>query len=161
MILRQITTCAAPATTIATARSRGHDRQVLYRLGVCHRHRWLAQDWPGTRTTAPDGSGRCGTAVDHRTYDGVVQSHIDLWIRPATTQDLPEHGGSAARLLRAAAAWAQQDSRGEHALAVVLGHAATVAEAIEAGSLNIESGRHQVLAALSAAETTDAALRGA
>ncbi|MEU3220054.1 hypothetical protein [Streptomyces sp. NPDC006971] len=160
-MLRQITTCTNPASTTITRYSPTGDRAVLYRLGVCHRHRWLAQDWPGTRTAAPDKSGRCGTAVDHRTYDDVVQSHIDLWIRPATAQDLPEHGGSAARMLRAAAAWAQQDSRGEHALAVVLGHAASVAEAIEAGSLNIESGRQQMLAALSAAETTDAALRGA
>ncbi|MFF8617906.1 hypothetical protein [Streptomyces sp. NPDC015350] len=59
-MLRQITTCTDPATTI-TRHSPAGDRSVLYRLGVCHRHQWLARDWSG-RAPAPRTARSAGAS---------------------------------------------------------------------------------------------------
>lgn len=158
MLLRQITTCTAPATTTITRYGPTGDRAVLYRLAVCHRHQWLARGWRGQHTRTPGGRGRCGVVIDYRGYDQVVQSHVTVWLGPATTQYPQMHGGSLACTLRAAADWVRG---GESALATALDHAAAVAEAVDAGVLDAGSGRAQVLAALAVAETIDAAGRGA
>ncbi|MFE3146542.1 hypothetical protein ACFXJ6_07750 [Streptomyces sp. NPDC059218] len=158
MLLRQITTCTDPATTTITRHGPTGDRSVLYRVGVCRRHQWLAQDWHGQRTRTPAGQGRCGTVIDYRDHDQVMESHLTVWLGPTTTQYPQMHGGSLARTLRAAAGWVNGH---EDSLAGVLGHAAAVAEAVEAGALDAEPGRAQLLAALSVAETIGAAARGA
>ncbi|MEU2674232.1 hypothetical protein ABZ622_36285 [Streptomyces sp. NPDC007164] len=168
MLLRQITTCTDPATTVIERRSQKAGQALQYRLGTCRRHRWLARDWRGLRTRSP-GEGRCGTVIDYRSYERIVQSHADLWIGPSTTQYLQMHGGDVARTLRAAHAfkahaaddWVRRPREIETAMVAVLDHAARLAEAIEAEQIDVESGRGQLLAALSACETIDAAERGA
>ncbi|MET8816408.1 hypothetical protein ABZW47_30960 [Streptomyces sp. NPDC004549] len=102
--------------------------------------------------------------TDHRAYLQVVQSHLDTWIGPLTTQDLLDtHGGDVAAALRAAHQWMREGygdratARGDlwYAVAVALGHAAWLTEAVAARLLEREDGERQVLAALSAAETLD------
>ncbi|MFJ5820110.1 hypothetical protein ACIQGT_40425 [Streptomyces sp. NPDC093108] len=167
-MLRQITTCTDPATTIIERHSPTGDRTVLYYLGTCRRHRWLAREWRGQRRRAPGGEGRCGVVLDYRSYDRIVQSHVDLWIGPASIEH-PQKHSTIAHTLRTAATsrarstadWARNPWEIETALAAALDHAATIAEAIDAGAVDAESGQHQVLAVLSTAETIDAATRGA
>ncbi|MDF3303041.1 hypothetical protein [Streptomyces tropicalis] len=161
-VLRQLTACTAPATHMVEGRSRTKERALQYRVEVCARHRWLAGHWPGRHTRREPG-GRCGTMADHRAYLQVVRSHLDTWVGPLTTQDLDTHGGDVAAALRAAHQWMREGygdratARGDlwYAVAVALGHAAWLAEAVAAGLLEREDGERQVLAALSAAETLD------
>ncbi|MEW2633352.1 hypothetical protein AB0903_17270 [Streptomyces sp. NPDC048389] len=165
-VLRQITTCPEPATYVVEARSRKAGRALEFRVEVCGRHRWLVNHWTGRRQGLDPG-GRCGTMLDHRPYERVVASHADEWMVPLTAQHPDHHGGSVAGALRAAHEWMTDAGgpaargRRDGALLVALGHAARIAEAIEAGDVDAEGGRAQLLAALSVVETVAVAERGA
>ncbi|MEU9777089.1 hypothetical protein [Streptomyces sp. NPDC047968] len=162
-VLRQIATCTAPSTLVIERRSRRKGRDVDYRVEVCARHRWLAErDW-GKSFTGEGAGGRCGTVVDYRGYDQVVQSHSDLWLRPLAMHGPEDHGGDVALALAAAVEFLVGARAGREAGGVpaALGHAARVAEALAAGVLGVEEGQAQVLAALSAAEAVAVADRGA
>ncbi|MFF8617905.1 hypothetical protein [Streptomyces sp. NPDC015350] len=102
------------------------------------------------RTRAPDSQERWGIVVDQRGHDQVVESHLTIWLGPATAQYPQMHGGSIACTLRAAADWVHGYEGG-----------LAVAEAVDAGTFDAGAGRLQLLAALSAAETIEAAARGA
>ncbi|WP_457541806.1 hypothetical protein [Streptomyces filamentosus] len=158
-VLRQITTCTAPSTLVIVRASRRTGREADYRLEVCRRHRWLADQWSGRRS-AEGAGGRCGTVHDHRDPEQVIHSHFDLWIHVRGLATLEEHDGDVARALRAAHQW-MTECRDSSAPAIVLDHAARIADALAAGTLPAEDGQQQLLAALSAAETLDAADRGA
>ncbi|MFD7616559.1 hypothetical protein [Streptomyces sp. NPDC059802] len=168
-MLRQITTCTDPATTIIERHSQHGEGAVQYRLGTCRRHRWLAQDWRGQRSRCPEGEGRCGVVLDYRSYDRIVQSHVDLWIGPTATEYAQKHGADISLTLRAAHAfkaqaaddWVRSPREIETALVAVLDHAATIAEALAAEQIAVEAGQAQLLAALAVGETIDAAARGA
>ncbi|GAU66673.1 hypothetical protein SSP35_03_03210 [Streptomyces sp. NBRC 110611] len=167
-VLRQITTCPMPAAHAVEGRSRKAGRALEYQVKVCTRHRSLTQDWPGRQIShAPDG--RCGTVLDHRAYEQVVQSHGDQWIGPLTTQRLRDYGGDVAAMLRAAHDWLaavfkdpeMQRYEIHGAVVTALDHAARLAEAVASGRLDPETGKAQVLAALGVAETIDVVSRGA
>ncbi|MFB7825331.1 hypothetical protein [Streptomyces hydrogenans] len=101
-VLRQISTCAEPSTLVVERRSRRKDRDFDYRVAVCVRHRWLAEeDWG--KSLREGAGGRCGTVVDHRDYAQVVQSHSELWLRPLAMHGPEDHGGDVALALHAAA----------------------------------------------------------
>ncbi|MFD9047890.1 hypothetical protein [Streptomyces zaomyceticus] len=159
-VLRQITTCNASSTAAVERRSRHKNREIDYRVEVCERHRWLAREWGGT-LTEESTSGRCGTVFDYRSFDQVVQSHSDLWLRSLAARGPEDAGGDVALALAAATDFlsaAFQESRG---ILAALGHATRVAEALASGALPVEEGQAQVLAALSAAESVAIADRGA
>ncbi|QUW85846.1 hypothetical protein SMIR_41855 (plasmid) [Streptomyces mirabilis] len=158
-VLRQLTTCTAPSTVVIERRTRARDRPMDYRLEVCHRHRWLANSWTGRR--GPEGAGgRCGTVTDYRPFAAIVQSHADLWLRALTTNAPEDHGGDLAAALRAGFEWLTT-YREPTGVATALEHAARIAEATAAGTLQPAEGQAQVLAALNLAETLDASGRGA
>lgn len=162
-VLRQIATCTAPSTLVIERRSRRKDRDVDYRVEVCARHRWLVErDW-GKSFTGEGAGGRCGTVVDYRDYDQVVQSHSDLWLRSLAMHGTEDHGGDVALALAAATEFLAgvRACREAGGVTAALGHAARVAEALAAGVLGADEGQAQVLAALSAAETVVIADRGA
>ncbi|MFF9458073.1 hypothetical protein [Streptomyces flaveolus] len=158
-ILRQITTCTATSTVVVERRTRAGDRPVDYRLEVCRRHRWLADSWTGRRG-AESAGGRCGTVTDYRPFAAIVQSHAHLWLRALTTTGPEDHDGDLAAALRAGFDWLTT-YREPTGVAMALEHAARVAEATAAGTLQLAEGQVQVLAALSLAETLDAGARGA
>ncbi|MER7688805.1 hypothetical protein [Streptomyces sp. NPDC097610] len=174
-VLRQITTCTKPATLVATRAGR-RGRAMDYRMAMCQRHRWLADRWGGRRSAPASNGGRCGTVLDYRTYDEVIRSHYEQWLRPMTGYVTEDHGDDVAAALRAAHDWLA----GEHAdgperpltpparflmpvdgVRVALDQAARTAEALAAGLLEEQPGQTQVLMALSVAETLDALGRGA
>ncbi|CAL9327224.1 hypothetical protein [Streptomyces sp. SudanB182_2057] len=161
-VLRQIATCTAPSTMVVVRRSRRKEWDVDYRVAVCARHRWLAErDW-GKSFTGEGVGGTCGTVIDYRGYDQVVQSHSDLWLRSLAMHGPEDRGGDVALALAAAAAFLAESRAYREAggVTAALGHAARVAEALVAGVLGAEEGQAQVLAALSAAETVVVADRG-
>ncbi|MGW1815432.1 hypothetical protein ACWCQM_17965 [Streptomyces sp. NPDC002125] len=162
-VLRQIATCTAPSTMVVERRSHRKDRDLDYRVEVCARHRWLAEEDWGKSFTGEGAGGRCGTVIDYRDYDQVVQSHSDLWLRPLAMNGLEDYSGDVALALGAAAQFlaGARAYREEGGTVAALGHAARVAEALAAGVLGTEEGQAQVLAALSAAETVVSADRGA
>ncbi|MFD3422614.1 hypothetical protein [Streptomyces decoyicus] len=168
-MLRQITTCDVPAVQTIEHRSRKAGRTLEYRLQLCGRHRWLARSWPGRRE-AHEPVGRCGTLLDHRDYDRVVESHANEWLVSLTTQHPSNHHGDVAETLRAAHIFLAKAREyigppGYRAditdgIVVALDHAARIAESIADGTAG-EAARAQLLAALSVAETIAAAARGA
>ncbi|MCX5278004.1 hypothetical protein OG756_41735 (plasmid) [Streptomyces sp. NBC_01310] len=166
-VLRQITTCREPATFVVERRSGRRGRPLEYQLGTCARHRWLADGWAGRRTVTREPDGRCGTVLDYRSFDAVVRSHVEEWIRPLTAEGPEDHGGDVAAALRAAhdrlwgAAVVSRTRPQEDGVRAALDQAARAAEAARAGALDEEASRAQVLMALSVAETLDALGRGA
>lgn len=175
-VLRQIATCTQPATLVVERASRRRSRTVDYRMTICRRHRWLAESWGGRRSTPASNDGRCGTVLDYRTYDEVIRSHYEQWLRPMTAYVTEDHGDDVAAALRAAHDWLA----GEHVdgperpqvpparflmpvdgVRAALDQAARAAEALAAGLVEEPHGQVQVLAALSVAETLDALGRGA
>jgi hypothetical protein len=158
-VLRQITTCTELSTVVIERRARARDRSVDYRLEICRRHRWLANNWTGRRSAEGSG-GRCGTVTDYRPYAKIVQSHADLWLRALTANGPEDHDGDLAAALRAGFELLTVH-REPSGVAIALEHAARIAEAIAVGILPLAEGQAQVLAALSTAETLDAGARGA
>ncbi|MFD3729026.1 hypothetical protein [Streptomyces sp. NPDC058671] len=158
-VLRRITTCTTPSTLIVERATRHLDRPYDYRLQVCRRHRWLTEQWTGRRTVAGPAAGVCGEVLDYRGYLKVVESHADLWLRPLTAHGPEDHGGDLPRALTAAYETLTLH-REPTEVAVAIGHAARIATALATGDLDMEDGQSQVLAALSIAETLDAASRG-
>ncbi|MFB6881447.1 hypothetical protein ACFCY8_11510 [Streptomyces noursei] len=169
MQLRQITTCSASAVQTIEHRSRKAGRALEYRLQLCNRHRWLARSWSGRRE-AHDPVGRCGTLLDLRDYDRVVESHGDEWLMSLTTHHPRDHQGDVAAALRAAHTFLAdareytgtlgQRTDIDDGIVVALDHAAQIAEAIADGTVGLD-GRGQLLSALGVAETIAAAARGA
>ncbi|MFE3558704.1 hypothetical protein ACFXKW_28170 [Streptomyces sp. NPDC059193] len=83
-----------------------------------------------------------------------------MWLLALTTNAPEYHDGDLAAALRAGYVWltAHREPTG---LATALEHAARIAEATTAGTLQPAEGQAQLLAALSMAETLDASARGA
>jgi hypothetical protein len=175
-VLRQITTCAEPATFTVERVGRRKGREVDYRLTICRRHSWLAERWSGRRTTSVSGAGRCGTVVDYRTYNEVICSHREQWLCSMTAYVTEDHGDDVAAALCAARDWLAGEHVDAHerfllppvrslmpldGVRVALDHAARAAEALAAGLVEDHEGQGQVLAALSIAEALDALGRGA
>ncbi|MFK0142513.1 hypothetical protein [Streptomyces murinus] len=167
-VLRQITACTDPAIRVVERHKGVKDRPVEYRMALCRRHRWLA--WPGGQRPADGDAGRCGTVMDYRPFQQIVDSHVDVWLRPRFHVAPQDHGGDVAAALRAAhndlligLARIGRRSPAEmgYALAAALDHAARLAEAVTDGTLDATPGRAQLLTALSVAESIDAAERGA
>lgn len=166
-VLRQITACSEPATRVVERRRGMKDRPIDYRMALCRRHRWLA--WPGGQRAAAGDAARCGTVIDYRPFEQIVDSHVAEWLRPRLHQAPQDHGDDVAAALRAAhtgllASLALPTGRRPaemgYALAASLDHAARLAEAAAAGTLDVEAGKAQLLTALSVAEAIDATERG-
>ncbi|MCL6731038.1 hypothetical protein [Streptomyces neyagawaensis] len=175
-VLRQITACAEPAALVLVRAGRRRGRAVDYRMAMCRRHRWLAERSGGRRSTPGPAGGRCGTVMDYRTYDEVLRSHYEQWLRPMTGSVIEDHGDDVAATLRAAHDWLA----GEHVdgptrplvpparslmpldgVRAALDQAARATEALAAGLMEEHHGQVHVLAALALAETLDALGRGA
>ncbi|MEV6124398.1 hypothetical protein AB0M23_28475 [Streptomyces sp. NPDC052077] len=131
-VLRQITSCQAPATTTLTRHTSA--RTLLWQGHVCHRHRHLLLQLTGasnlnSRATrpAPDPAPRCGTLHDHQPIDQAIESHARMWLQTPAE-------GTWAEQLTAAAALAvytgdpQADALTEIARAAEDGPAARVLE---------------------------------
>jgi hypothetical protein len=166
-VLRQLTTCTAPATHVIERHSLKAGRPLEYRLGVCDRARGWLSGWKGKPGDVDRFLVPCGTLIDHRPYPAVVESHFDEWLGSMSTQRLEDHGGDIAATLRAAHAWLAEGSArflGAHephdALTVAVGQAARLAELMATGYLETEPGQAQLLAVLAVAETIAAAQRG-
>ncbi|MFF4933372.1 hypothetical protein ACFY2H_31445 [Streptomyces griseofuscus] len=167
-VLRQITACSEPATRVIERRRGVKGRPVDYRMSLCRRHRWLA--WPGGQRAAAGNAGRCGTVIDYRPFRQIVDSHVAEWLRPRFQETPQDHGDDVAAALRAAhrgllAGLALPIGRRPalemgYALAASLDHAVRLAEAVAAGTLDVEAGQAHLLTALSVAEAIDATERG-
>ncbi|MGW4823445.1 hypothetical protein ACWEP4_31950 [Streptomyces sp. NPDC004227] len=50
--------------------------------------------WPGTETHAENSSLPCGTVLDYRPAEDLLQSHADLGLTPLTGVHLETYGAS-------------------------------------------------------------------
>ncbi|WP_086752214.1 hypothetical protein, partial [Streptomyces griseiscabiei] len=60
---------------------------------LCPAHSEGLPGWPATRTHAVQDSMPCGTVLDFRPADQVLQSHADLWLTALTGVDPAAYGG--------------------------------------------------------------------
>ncbi|MFG2845983.1 hypothetical protein ACGF12_22855 [Kitasatospora sp. NPDC048296] len=159
MTLRQLTTCSSPATHVLERRSQRRDRTYDYVLHTCVRHRWLADNWKGSRRVVEEGELRCGVLFEYRGYAEVLRSHSWEWVCRLTLNDLEDdHQGDVVGWLRAAFAELSAAGRSAHdGVRVALGHA-VLAATVEQDPKVAEAA---VLNALAVAETAEAAARGA
>ncbi|MFF4795499.1 hypothetical protein ACFY2M_38595 [Streptomyces sp. NPDC001276] len=58
--------------------------------------------WPGTETHAENSSLPCGTVLDYRPAEHLLQSHADLWLTPLTGVHPETHGGVWSNVLNQA-----------------------------------------------------------
>jgi hypothetical protein len=55
--------------------------------------------WPGVETHADNGSMPCGTVLDYRPAEQLLQSHADLWLKPVTGVHPQTFGGVWSEIL--------------------------------------------------------------
>ncbi|MCC9310133.1 hypothetical protein LN042_24205 [Kitasatospora sp. RB6PN24] len=159
MTLRQLTNCPKDATIKVVRTSQRRSREIDYTLYTCTYHRWLSKAWMGRRTAVDPGEVRCGLLLDNRSYEEILRSHNEEWVRLVTLHDLDEdHAGDVEAWLREGIAelkgFGFPEQRG---VRIALGHALL---ALTTGSDEV-SAQAAVLTALAIGETGEAADRGA
>ncbi|MBQ0827681.1 hypothetical protein [Streptomyces tagetis] len=152
-VLRQLTSCQAPATITVTHRT---SRSTLaWQVSVCHRHRWVAMRLTGasslnhkaTRRIAGNSEApRCGTMHDHQPIDRALQTHARMWLQAPA-----EPGDTWPVQLRNAA---------DHAATVGAPGASTITKAAQLGGTGPDDPAVQtrVLELLSRAESSSPAV---
>lgn len=123
--------CPATATTLRQGPAAAPGESPEWLALLCPAHCEALPGWPGT---AADHDGLrlpCGSVLDYRSAEQLLQSHADLWLTPLTGVDPKTHAGiwpdvldQADRLMRARLGedTADGDER-LHSLAMMLGMA--------------------------------------
>ncbi|MFF0051743.1 hypothetical protein [Streptomyces sp. NPDC005498] len=106
-------------------------------LFLCSEHSEDLPHWPGAPADTADRlTLPCGSALDYRTTEQVLQSHADLWLTPLTRVNPAAHAGAwpevldrAHRFLASRLAEASGEGETLNSVTTMLGMAAEYAEA--------------------------------
>ncbi|WP_344598867.1 hypothetical protein [Streptomyces violaceusniger] len=80
--LRTVLECSTSATTLRQGPDAGAGPAWL--LHLCPAHTEALASWPGVRTDTPELELECGTVIEYRTTEQLLQSHADLWLTRLT-----------------------------------------------------------------------------
>lgn len=92
--------CRTPSVVAVEGELLPSGKAPEYVLFLCEAHRGGLQDWPGEAVDGDTNGMGCGTVLDFRDLDVILQSHVDLWLRDLTGADPADHGGDWAAVLR-------------------------------------------------------------
>jgi hypothetical protein len=87
------------ATVLREGRAQDSGLGAAWLAFLCPVHTVDLEGWPGAADHADDGTMPCGTVLDYRSAEGLLQSHADLWLTPLTGVDPAVFGGVWADVL--------------------------------------------------------------
>ncbi|MEU9291938.1 hypothetical protein AB0D57_46985 [Streptomyces sp. NPDC048275] len=91
--LRTVVQCKAKATALREGPAAGDGPGTAWVAFLCPVHCEGLPEWPATQTHAGQHSMPCGTVLDFRPTEQVLQSHADLWLTPLTGVRPETYGG--------------------------------------------------------------------
>ncbi|WP_438453291.1 hypothetical protein [Streptomyces asiaticus] len=80
--LRTVLDCSTSGTTLRQGPDTGDGSAWL--LHLCPAHTEALASWPGACTDTPDLALDCGTVIEYRTTEQLLQSHAGLWLTRLT-----------------------------------------------------------------------------
>ncbi|MGP3945177.1 hypothetical protein [Streptomyces sp. 6N106] len=80
--LRTVLECSTSATALRQGPDAGAGPAWI--LHLCPAHTEALASWPGACTDAPELALECGTVIEYRTTEQLLQSHADLWLTRLT-----------------------------------------------------------------------------
>jgi hypothetical protein len=132
--LRRVLDCTVTATAVRQGPAGTPGEVPGWLAFLCPAHSQALPRWPGTAADTEDtGSMFCGSVMDFRPTEQLLQSHADLWLTPLTGVDpktfgavWPEVLEQADRVLRARL---EEGGEGEllNSIAMMLGMASEYA----------------------------------
>ncbi|MFD3485018.1 hypothetical protein [Streptomyces sp. NPDC058665] len=115
--LRAVLKCPQKASALREGTAVDSGTGPAWLVFLCSEHSEQLPGWPGVRTHADHSSMPCGSALDYRPTEQLLQSHADLWLTPLTGVDPAAHGGAWSDVLdqadRALLARAEREAGGE------------------------------------------------
>jgi hypothetical protein len=129
--LRQVLDCPATATTLRQGPGAAPGEPPGWLALLCPAHSEALPEWPGTASDTDGLRLSCGSVLDYRSAEQLLQSHADLWLTPLTGVDPKTHAGGWPEVLDQAdgvlrARLSEDASDGDetlHSLAMMLGMA--------------------------------------
>ncbi|WOT40627.1 hypothetical protein [Streptomyces coeruleorubidus] len=97
--LRTLLECPFKATVLREGPTQDSGSGTAWLAYLCPVHTVDLDGWPGAADHADDGTMPCGTVLDFRSREGVLQSHADLWLTPLTGVDPAAYGGVWSEIL--------------------------------------------------------------
>ncbi|MFE2611850.1 hypothetical protein ACFXDI_53295 [Streptomyces mirabilis] len=91
--LRTVVQCKAKATALRQGPAAGDGPGTAWVAFLCPTHSENLPAWPATQTHVGQHSMPCGTVLDFRPTEQVLQSHADLWLTPLTGVRPETYGG--------------------------------------------------------------------
>ncbi|MEU1520121.1 hypothetical protein ABZ490_49810 [Streptomyces sp. NPDC005811] len=91
--LRTVVQCKAKPTVLREGPAAGDGPGTAWVAFLCPAHSEGLPGWPATRTHAYQHKVSCGTVLDFRVAEQVLQSHADLWLTALTGVDPAAYGG--------------------------------------------------------------------
>jgi hypothetical protein len=106
--LRQVLNCPSTPTTLRQGPAAAPGEPPAWLALLCPAHSEALPEWPGTPADADGLRLSCGSVLDYRSTEQLLQSHADLWLTPLTGVAPKAHAGGwpevldqADRVLRA------------------------------------------------------------
>jgi hypothetical protein len=129
--LRQVLDCPAAPTTLRQGPAAAPGEPPDWLALLCPAHSEALPEWPGTASDTDGLRLSCGSVLDYRSAEQLLQSHADLWLTPLTGVDPKTHAGGWPEVLDQAdgvlrARLGEDASDGDetlHSLAMMLGMA--------------------------------------
>ncbi|MFJ7496749.1 hypothetical protein ACIQZB_37445 [Streptomyces sp. NPDC097727] len=91
--LRAVLECPLKASALREGAAVDSGTGPAWLAFLCPAHSEELPGWPGVQTHADNGSMRCGTVLDYRSAEQLLQSHADLWLTPLTGVQPESFGG--------------------------------------------------------------------
>ncbi|MFD3622039.1 hypothetical protein ACFWWT_44120 [Streptomyces sp. NPDC058676] len=82
--LRQVLDCPATATTLRQGPAAAPEEPPDWLALLCPTHSEALPRWPGTVADTDGLRLPCGSVLDYRSAEQLLQSHADLWLTPLT-----------------------------------------------------------------------------
>ncbi|MGJ5899297.1 hypothetical protein ACSCBZ_46275 [Streptomyces niveiscabiei] len=90
--LRTVVQCKAKSTALREGPAAGDGPGTAWVAFLCPAHSEGLPGWPATRTHTAHDTMPCGTVLDFRLAEQVLQSHADLWLTALTGVDPAAYG---------------------------------------------------------------------
>jgi hypothetical protein len=100
--LRTVMDCTTTATALRHGPASQPGPGVTWIAYLCPAHTGALPEWPGTPTADDDTGMKCGTLLDFRPTEQLLQSHAGLWLTPLTGVDPKDPGGNWAAVIQEA-----------------------------------------------------------
>ncbi|WP_019074338.1 hypothetical protein [Streptomyces hokutonensis] len=91
--LRAVVRCKAKSTVLREGPAAGDGPGAAWVAFLCPTHSEGLPEWPATQTHADQDSMPCGSVLDFRPPEQLLQSHADLWLTPLTGVRADTYGG--------------------------------------------------------------------